>query len=425
MLRAVIYARISLDRSGEELGVQRQIEACTARAEALGGDVVDLYVDNDRSAFSGKARPQFERLLSDAKESRFDIVVTWASDRLYRLVSDLTRITAELTPNARVVTVMGGEVDLSSAEGIMRAQIMGSVAEFESRRKGERQSAAIAQQLAQGRWHGLPPRGYLRQGNTLVIDPVWGPRVKKAFETVLAGGSMTGAAREMGMRATSLRRVFKSPALCGMNSVGILGGWEALVSEPDWRRLQALLADRNRPDRMHPRSKGSTLLAGIMTCGHGGRVVKNVEYYRASCEQCTTAVRRDFADDQVVRWVLDRLTQPDVTAAFAVPARDADWARIEELRHRKATILSWASQGLIQLGDARDQLAALTAEIDVLSAQARPQVLLPNNDESVDAVWARLSLEQKRNVIRLLADVSLEPVQRYGRGPRRIVIAAR
>lgn len=53
---AVVYARISSDPSGRALGVGRQVEDCRRLADALGWPVVEEYVDNDLSAYSGKRR---------------------------------------------------------------------------------------------------------------------------------------------------------------------------------------------------------------------------------------------------------------------------------------------------------------------------------------------------------------------------------
>jgi hypothetical protein len=52
-MRAAIYTRISDDHTGEELGVQRQLDDCTALAERLGWEAVARYDDNDISAYSG------------------------------------------------------------------------------------------------------------------------------------------------------------------------------------------------------------------------------------------------------------------------------------------------------------------------------------------------------------------------------------
>ena len=39
------------------------------------------YVDNDRSASNGKARPEWERLLADIEAGRIDAIAAWDQDR--------------------------------------------------------------------------------------------------------------------------------------------------------------------------------------------------------------------------------------------------------------------------------------------------------------------------------------------------------
>lgn len=64
--RAAIYCRISDDKAGAGLGVSRQREDCVALAERLGWTVTDVYTDNDISAYGGKRRPEYERMLGAA-----------------------------------------------------------------------------------------------------------------------------------------------------------------------------------------------------------------------------------------------------------------------------------------------------------------------------------------------------------------------
>ena len=48
--RAGIYCRISADREGEALGVERQEQDARKLAESLGLEVVGVFTDNDISA---------------------------------------------------------------------------------------------------------------------------------------------------------------------------------------------------------------------------------------------------------------------------------------------------------------------------------------------------------------------------------------
>ena len=84
VVRAGIYARISSDREGDQLGVTRQIEDCRRFAERCGYTVDEVYVDDDISAWSGKPRPEFERMLDDLRSRRIGGVLVWHLDRLTR-----------------------------------------------------------------------------------------------------------------------------------------------------------------------------------------------------------------------------------------------------------------------------------------------------------------------------------------------------
>ncbi len=102
--RATIYLRMSLDRSGEGLGVERQELECRALCERNGWDVREVLTDNDISATKGKRRPAFEALLTSKPEA----IVVWHTDRLVRLSKDLERV-IDLAVNVYAVTA--GHVD--------------------------------------------------------------------------------------------------------------------------------------------------------------------------------------------------------------------------------------------------------------------------------------------------------------------------
>src|SRR5581483_2840962 len=92
MVRAAIYVRISQDREGAGLGVARQEKDCRALAKRKGWDVIDVYVDNDVSAYSGKPRPAWRRLLSDIEAGAVDGIICWHVDRLTRTPMELESV---------------------------------------------------------------------------------------------------------------------------------------------------------------------------------------------------------------------------------------------------------------------------------------------------------------------------------------------
>jgi len=114
---AAIYARISSDPTGEQLGVTRQIEDCKALADRRGWPVSDVYVDDDRSAYSGKPRPEYRRLLDDIGCGAVDAVIVWHADRLHRQPRELEEYIDVCQPRAvPTYACISGLVDLSNPD---------------------------------------------------------------------------------------------------------------------------------------------------------------------------------------------------------------------------------------------------------------------------------------------------------------------
>src|SRR5689334_16564748 len=109
-MRAAIYVRQSLDKTGERAAVKRQLEACEALCKAKGFEIYgEPYEDNDTSASKLKPRKHYTRLLEDAEAGKFDVIVVHHIDRLARRVRDLEDVLDIGLPIATAV----GDMDLS------------------------------------------------------------------------------------------------------------------------------------------------------------------------------------------------------------------------------------------------------------------------------------------------------------------------
>ena len=82
--RAGIYARISSDREADGLAIGRQLEDCERLAEERGWRVVERYIDQDVSAYRGRVRPAYRRLLGDLRTGSIDGVIVYHLDRLHK-----------------------------------------------------------------------------------------------------------------------------------------------------------------------------------------------------------------------------------------------------------------------------------------------------------------------------------------------------
>jgi site-specific DNA recombinase len=166
--RAIIYCRISRDREGAGLGVGRQREDCEALAASLGLDIVTVYSDNDLSAYSGKPRPGYQKLLADLRADRADIVLAWHTDRLHRSPAELEEYIDVCEPRAvQTRTVKAGVLDLSTATGRMIARQLGVQARYEVERMVERQKRKRDEMARDGKFFGgRRPFGWEADGVT-------------------------------------------------------------------------------------------------------------------------------------------------------------------------------------------------------------------------------------------------------------------
>src|SRR6266568_998005 len=131
--RVAIYNRISNDPQGIEAGVERQREDCLALADRLGWQVCETYVDNDLSAWTGKPRPDYRRMLADIRAGKVDAVIVWHEDRLTRLPRVLEEFAdACLKAGVHRLVSCYGDTDLSNSDDMLTLRIKGAVAKNQS-----------------------------------------------------------------------------------------------------------------------------------------------------------------------------------------------------------------------------------------------------------------------------------------------------
>jgi site-specific DNA recombinase len=84
-LRAAIYARVSTPRQGEEekASIKEQITAIESYCRNRDYSITDHYIDNGYPGTKSK-RPEFQRMITDAKKGMFNVIVCWKADRLSR-----------------------------------------------------------------------------------------------------------------------------------------------------------------------------------------------------------------------------------------------------------------------------------------------------------------------------------------------------
>lgn len=280
---AAVYARISSDPTGQALGVNRQLEDCRKLAESRGWTVAQEYVDNDISAYSGKARPAYEQMLDDIRAGQRDAVIVYNLDRLTRRPMELEQF-AELCDEAglRQVATVTADVDLGNDDGLFMARMFAAFAAKESGRK----SARLKRKARERAENGLPgggrnrPFGY--EADKITVNHAEAEIIRQMAARMLAGESarsIASWAEAQGVQTTSggqwrsptIRAVLLSPRIAGLRSHNgeVVGPavWDPIISPETRQQLLNHFAAMKRSGRRAPRRY---LLSGLLRCGKCG-----------------------------------------------------------------------------------------------------------------------------------------------------------
>lgn len=442
---ACIYCRMSEDREGGGLGIERQREDCEQLAAQLGLTIIRVYADNDLSAYSGKPRPEYQQMLDDLRAGRYGTVLAWHTDRLHRRPSELEEYIDVCEPRQiQTRTVKAGALDLTTATGRWQARQLGAMARFEVERMIERQRRAREQKVQRGEWSGgMRPYGWEKDGVTPIPQEI--AVIREAADTVLAGGSIRALAADLNERGlysstgakwdgSTLRRMLIRPRNAGiLQHRGEEAGpskWDGALDEPTWRSLRAVLDDPARiPTRSNVRKH---LGSGLYLCGVCGETLTSFSKgtgkpAKYKCRKNDCVLRDLVLLDQWVVWhLLKRLGEPDAVEMFARqqeggPDLGAAQAALEDARKGLDELAAAFGAGELDMQEWRIARAGLRKRKEeaeaVLSSAVRvnPMVeLLQAQDRA--AAWNAWDLARQRAAVDWAMTVTVLPAK-TGRRP--------
>lgn len=448
-LVCVIYCRISKDLAHTELGVQRQEKECRELCERYGLVVLEVFVDDDRSAYTGKPRPGYLAMAALIAAGQVPVVVTWHPDRLTRHPRELEDLIDLLEAHSVTVrTVVAGQYDLATPAGRMVARILGAAARHESEHKSARLRSEAVQRAERGEISGGGGRPFGFEPDRRTHRPVEAQVLREAAGMLVDGATLGSIARRLNdgevltvegkaWTAVHLRRLLLRPRNAGLREhKGVVVGpavWEGILDPALYGAVCAVLRDPTR--RMNHHARPYLLTGGVARCGVcGGKLIARPRSDGARCYVCVTPagcgkIRRlaePVESEVVARLVALVGSLPTIEPVVAVAQLDieADLATLEA----KMANLAKDHYVLDVIGRneylaARDALAAAQSVLrEQLTIRPRRRRTLPAD---LATSWPDMGHEDRRATVADWIDavVILPATRGYNRfDPNKIVV---
>ena len=423
-------------------------------ADARGIVITLTECDNDISALTGAHRPGYERIMAAAARREIDVILIFQLSRFWRNRRERAEgIEILRKAGVSLIATKGPSLDMSTAYGRAMAGLLGEFDTMESEVKAERQQLANSEDAKAGKPRKGTPRPFGWQADRMTPDPAEAAAVLDGCRAILAGGTVTGVAREwdrLGLRPhqapsgplpahpwtrTSVRTILANPRNAGIAmyrgaEVG-QGQWVPLVPEEIWQEVVRILRDEGRK----PTQGVRTMLGevALCRCGNyvtGSRSANGLPAYR--CNQETrngrpgphVFVKAAEVDEHIGRAVIGWLSDPDAAELLAPQAEGDTIALRDEamgLRAKLARLGELYVDGKISEQDLTGgrerggkRLAELEAQLAELGRESALAPLIAARNAA--AAWEAYSTDRRRAVIDALMVVTLYP---SGRGARK------
>jgi site-specific DNA recombinase len=412
--RAAAYVRESTEEQGQGFSPDAQRQAIAKFAAENDLEIVGEYCDFHSGWRKADGRPHFQRLMADAAERRFDVVLVFHTSRFARNQVEARRYKALLRERLgiRVVSVTQPMGDDPSDPSAFRAESIHEMFdEYYSVSLSFWTRAGLAEKARQGHLVGQLPWGYVRDPDTseAVPHPERAPLVLGMFERYATGqesdrsiaawlnakGART--ARGRAFAKDTVREMLVNAAYCGYvtglrdQSREIRGRHEPIVPEALFDRVQEVRSWRTRVLKPGPPSD-EYLLRKLLYCERCGARMHGTRGSRPPVRRyiCSTRrqgdpcgepiVKAEPLEAQLVDWL--RAFQPDnelrerVLAAIREATHDADSDRT---RRRDLTAQLERLQDIYVMGDITKpqyvmRRQALEQELERLGPPTDPQL---------------------------------------------------
>ena len=289
-LRVAAYARVSADKDAAFHSLESQADYYLNYVKAHAEwELVGIYSD---SAISGTTidRPEFQRLMSDCKAGRIDLIVTKSITRFARNTVALLETIRELKALDIDVYFEKENMHSISPDGELLLTLLAMYAEEEARSASENQRWRIKKKFEQGQTTVGRMLGYRLVDGVLTIVPEEAEVVRQIYKSFLNGNTIYSIVKTLtasgiparfsdAWGASSVRVILTNEKYTGnlllqktytpdfrtkkryintgqVTKYQVEGSHEAIISKDDYDKVQELL-EQNRKKNKQVRSNKS------------------------------------------------------------------------------------------------------------------------------------------------------------------------
>ena len=301
-----IYCRVSTDEQAEfGYSIDEQKRLLEEWCKANDYIIYKCYSDRGISGKNIKDRPALKELLSDAKEGKFDMVISWKINRVSRKLEDVLKIVNLLEKNNITFKSYSEPFETDTPAGRMQFQMMALIGEFERGTIAQNVKMGMIAKAKYGNWCGGRVLGYdlvpnnspeeeKKGKNKLEINEKEAEIVRFIFNEYSKGKgykAITNKMNKLGYKTKkgnnfsvgSIRDILTNPVYIGEirynvrqnwsekrrrninpNPIRVKGKHEAIIDRELWDKVQLILeSKKGKPSRIYD---GEYPLTGILRC---------------------------------------------------------------------------------------------------------------------------------------------------------------
>jgi len=406
-LNAVIYARFSSERQTEN-SIEFQLRADKAYCEQKGFRVIGEYIDRAMTGTNDN-RPEFQRMIADAKKRQFAFIVVYRFDRFARNRYDSAIYKKQLERSG--VRVLSTEESVGTGdEGIILESIYEAMAESYSRKLSRIVTEGMKQRALAGfSTGGNLPYAYKIVDRRLAIDEEKAPAVRLAFEMYVDGKTKSEIARELTARGYRTQKgnnisvwfvsgLLSNPTFKGESSFcGVKRDNPAIISPELFDKVQDLLEKNKR--HYGKKTEGMYFaLTGKVFCGHCGAAMVGDSgngvggrYYYYSCinkKNRRACKKKSERQDWLEKYVCEQ------TANFVLAPKNISYIA------KRVAEASAADLGCDRIAELERELARIDRQFDALTeslVKTTNPTFLKKINEKAEALTAQKEAAEKEH----------------------------